>query len=117
MEKEMGNTVKAVCDGCNFSKMITIGGSRSSYMTHCYWPMYCEKCRDISDVNIRKTPFSCDNCESENLKKYDARNLVKGGTKEITRAWDDVLTDGDYFCPKCEKFELRFIAFSGIFFD
>lgn len=117
LEVNLGNTITAKCKKCEFSQSITIGGTRSSFQTHSYWPIYCSHCEDIISTNIRNIPLKCDDCNSTDVTKYDATHLVKGGTSEVSRAWDDILTDGDYFCPKCKEFSVKFIRLSGIYFD
>lgn len=89
----------------------------ASYRTHSAWPVYCQTCDDITTANVLSEPLACRKCNSSAVTKYDDKNLVKGGTRNIISGWDDHITDGNYFCPKCKNHALRFKEYPDINYD
>jgi len=64
----------------------------------------------MTSANTRGFFLRCSTCGSFRVQKYDADNLVKGGSKFVSEWGSDRITDGAYFCPSCEKYEMRFDA-------
>ena len=102
----MGQVTEASCKSCGYFRSVSIGGVRSE--SRSSWPVYCDACQTMRTANVRCVPLACDYCHSEHVTKYDARTLVIGGTETVSEWSPDRLTDGLYFCPKCEKHELKF---------
>jgi Zn finger protein HypA/HybF involved in hydrogenase expression len=54
-------------------------------------------------------PATCPDCKGENIEPYDNDALVKrAGGKDVTFWPGFKLTEGQYYCPKCDSFRLRF---------
>jgi hypothetical protein len=71
--------------------------------------------RHCPEVTTKESP-RCGNCGSENIVPYDSKELMKiqGRTVESWNVQDRlgrvlILTDGKYFCPQCNKFEMTFL--------
>ena len=113
----MGHVTEAHCNSCGYSRSVSIGGTRSSFQEYSTWPVYCTSCRDMTSTNTRVEPLTCLQCQSTEVTKYDAHNLVQGGSDQVSQWGSDNLTNGKYFCPKCKKNELRFSSMPSMFFD
>ena len=127
----MGSQVHAFCE-CGLYALISIGGGRYSFMTICYFPCLCERCRDIVQVNLIPTKIlnviskkiRCPECKSTKIIPYDSPNLIGSPGEKIVARWNPIkkgdrqliLTDGKYKCPKCENMSLKFDE-SGICWD
>ena len=127
----MGLQVRAFCE-CGLNAWISIGGGIYSFMTICYFPCLCERCRDIVQVNLIPTKIlnviskkiRCSECKSTKIIPYDSPNLIDSPGEKIVARWNPIkkggrqliLTDGKYKCPKCEKMSLKFEK-SGIRWD
>jgi len=100
------------------------GGGIYSFMTICYFPCLCERCRDIVQVNLISKKIRCPECKSTKIIPYDSPNLIGSPGEKIVAKWNPIkkggrqliLTDGKYKCPKCEKMSLKFEK-SGIRWD
>ena len=114
---DMAQLNKASCQDCGYTTQVMIGGLMASYRTHSAWPVYCETCDDITTTNLRSQSLACEKCKSLAVTKYDDKHLVKGGTRNIISDWDDHITNGNYFCPKCKIYALRFKGAPDILFD
>ena len=113
----MGRKNTARCTNCNFTRVFTFGGTRSSYLEHSLWIAYCEPCDNIEQINSIIKPNICLKCNSQNVKKYSESEMVKGGSEVIIADFDDKLTDGDYYCAKCRQFALKFSSMPDMLFD
>lgn len=111
----MGSACEANCTACGYTKSVTIGGARSDFATRSFWPIFCEQCAAMTHANIAVSPLSCCDCGSQHVAEY-GDNLCRGGRHSVQRWFDRELTDGDYLCPECRTYTLRFSA-SGILFD
>lgn len=94
-----------------------IGGFRDSFQTASWWPVYCDACDDITQTNVCSQPLFCRNCNSTSVTKYDAKNLVDGGTRTIISFGEDEITNEKYFCPKCKNQALKFKEHPDIYYD
>lgn len=123
----MGASVEATCP-CGFSSgTIPIGGGMHTFRELCLFPVFCRSCKQGGVVNLfegrvgkaAKTADAetaqCKNCGSTDIIPYDEPELVarKGAVVESWGAEEVlgrvlVLTDGEYFCPKCKQFKLTF---------
>jgi len=85
-------------------------------MDICYFPAYCDRCRELVEANLLAKPVECPMCGSSPVIPYDDEKLVGEIGEEEVESWNMeedlgrelVLTDGTYFCPSCEEFKLRF---------
>lgn len=80
----------------------------SDFMHHSSWPIYCDACDDMTSANLVSDPLRCGSCGSEKITKYDRTHLVRGGKVEIDSWGKDTISDGNYLCPRCKQYSLRF---------
>lgn len=122
----MGSTVAAECP-CGYQKpIIKIGGGLMSFTFLCCFPIHCSKCEDLVEGNVLEEPLTCPECESLDVKAYDHPELCKEEGNIRVATWllsrsdeprrDIFLTDGEYYCPHCKEYTLRFRP-GGIMFD
>jgi Zn finger protein HypA/HybF involved in hydrogenase expression len=104
----MGNTTDAHCYSCGYDEIVTLGAGMSNFQTFAEWPVYCKECQAITSANMRSTPIRCGSCGGTNVMAYGNGNLVQGGMRVVEQWQELTLTDGDYFCPSCEAFTLKF---------
>lgn len=110
--KKMGSKVRAICK-CGVDKDILIGGGMSTFKFQCYFPCLCLDCKDVVQVNIKGIfKATCPDCYSENVIPYNDDRLSRiKGDREIMRYYIGhhlILTNGTYYCGRCDKSELRF---------
>ena len=108
----MGSKVKAICK-CGVNKDILIGGGMATFKYQCFFPCLCLDCKDVVQVNLKGIlPLSCPDCNGGNVTPYnDDRLCSVKGDREIINYYlghDLVLTNGNYYCGRCGKSELRF---------
>jgi hypothetical protein len=80
------------------------------------FPILCRSCGTLEETDVLKMPISCPRCHGSDVVPYDsAETIGETGTDEVagvsTRKKlfrDLVLTDGTYFCPSCQRMEMRF---------
>ena len=113
----MGQVTLVSCKSCSYFKHVRIGGSMASWSKNSSWPVYCDDCQTMTSTNLQSLPLACEHCDSASVTKYDEHNLVIGGTRALVSWFSDQITDGLYFCPRCEKHELAFSQSSLMFFD
>lgn len=54
--------------------------------------------------------LTCPKCSGNNVVSYtDSSIIAKVGEKEVARSFDNILTDGDYKCPRCNEMTLKFL--------
>lgn len=127
----MGSQVNAFCE-CGFRSSSLIGGGMHSFMTTCYFPCLCERCRDIVQVNLIPTKIlniitkkiRCPECRSTKIIPYDSPELTDSTGAINVVSWPPikkkgrrlVLTDGKYKCPKCGEMSLQFTQ-GGLWWD
>jgi hypothetical protein len=103
-----------------------------SFMTTCYFPCLCERCRDIVQVNLIPTKIlniitkkiRCPECRSTKIIPYDSPELTDSTGAINVVSWPPikkkgrrlVLTDGKYKCPKCGEMSLQFTQ-GGLWWD
>jgi hypothetical protein len=96
----------------------------SNFMTVCCFPALCSDCNDIVEVNLLARPPQCPKCKRHDVVAYDQLELRKRRGKHVVADWNMeeqlgrvlILTDGDYHCPACGKFQLTFED-SGLMWD
>lgn len=109
----MGSTHTASCE-CGFSTEVNVGGSRSSFATHSYFPYLCKQC-GIVNVNITKENIFCPTCKSEVIDQYGlgvASDLNLKQTNPYPRLQNyarEAFQNG-HKCPLCKNFTLSFSA-------
>jgi DNA-directed RNA polymerase subunit RPC12/RpoP len=104
----MGSQVFAICK-CGVNKKLRIGGGRMSYMEINYFPALCPHCYDIVQTNLRDENLTCPDCNNKNTVPYNNPKLIGlVGQEIVDRSYLDILTDGTYYCSKCENKSLRF---------
>lgn len=61
-------------------------------------------------VPIEKRVFSCPKNKTHTVIPYiDSRVIGNMGDREVARSFDNVLTNGEYKCPKCNEMTLKFL--------
>lgn len=134
----MGSVHRAFCD-CGFSKDVTIGGGRHTFLEDASFPFYCKACGLVS-LNISKlhndvTSVNCPKCGMCDCRQYgippvslvDLRakpwwKFLKRYTLNIGKAsaiqcgYREATEDG-HICPKCKKMSLSFSKFPDLMFD
>ena len=112
----MGSQVIAICK-CGVNSKINIGGGMLSFNKIDYFPGYCPVCKEILKMNLKDKLSICPHCERNRLVPYNTPELIgTKGSEIIEQTFDNELTNGTYFCPKCKNMSLRFIH-GGIFWD
>ena len=137
----MGQIVSASCR-CGYDEKFTIGGTRSSYRTHSYFPYRCEIC-GIVEVNIASMWRRCPNSVFHKIARLDGgfyervgriviRNLLgliglrkpkpMPQVEEKPKPWvtcewgNHKIYEESYQCPACGNSTLTFEK-TGIRFD
>lgn len=104
----MGSQVIAVCR-CGINSTIAVGGGMASHETEEFFPGFCLNCKEVMEMNLKEEFPLCTSCIKEITIPYnDPRLIGIVGKEEISRSFDNVLTDGTYLCPSCRQFTLRF---------
>lgn len=61
------------------------------------------------EISLKDRKFTCPKCDGQNVIPYnDSKVIGKEGDRIISSSFDNVLTNGDYKCPKCKKMSLKF---------
>lgn len=106
----MGDIVSAACK-CGFNKKMALGGGRANFQTNSTFPMRCSDCENLFTANALDKTITCPDCNSGKVLLYSDKSLFKNGHQTVFK-WKmgDVfkLTNGDYICPICHEFELKF---------
>ena len=111
----MGSAVKATCK-CGYEETFMIGGGMQNFHTFCAFPVLCKKCKAIVTANLLAQPLCCPACESSEIVPYDDKELRKRKGRHCVAEWGIKeqlgrklqLTDGLYYCPNCDSFDLTF---------
>lgn len=119
----MGSQVTAKCQ-CGVDASILVGGGMFDFMTTCYFPCLCERCRAVVQVNLLAKRKRCPQCKSTKVIPYDDPILSDGSGMRAVASWnmeDQLgrklnLTDGNYRCPQCGQMTLHF-ADGGLCWD
>lgn len=108
----MGEVVSATCS-CGFTKKeMPLGSGLMEYTPFCNFPHFCSKCKLFFEANLYDD-ICCPECSSKNVVAYDNKKAYKQLGKRSEFVWahkgsDLILTNGKYYCPSCNKFELVF---------
>ena len=112
----MGSQVIAICK-CGVNTKINIGGGMLTHDKIEYFPGYCRGCNEVVQMNLKDKLSICPHCKRTDVVPYNNPELIGTVGKEIIdESFDNELTNGTYFCPKCKNMTLKFIN-SGIFWD
>jgi len=112
----MGQMINAKCE-CGFeTDVMCLGGGMLNFMTECAFPFYCEECSFLFEGNIFDKSILCPKCHKADIYPYDSKKAYATLGKKNVFNWrvvDEigrvlVLTDGNYICPSCRKFSLKF---------
>jgi DNA-directed RNA polymerase subunit RPC12/RpoP len=105
----MGTSIDAHCYSCGNDSFLRLGGGMRSYETYAAWPVSCNRCRAITTANFKESPLTCNQCGSRGVVAVSDPAIWKGGTDRILETWGELkLYDGEYKCPRCDEFALRF---------
>ena len=114
---EAGSIVTAKCESCGYdSGGLFLFGGKANFKTVCRFPAYCANKKSLVLVNLMDEKLESQACPDQIPVPYtDPQMFQNPGTKTIA-SWNlpepknkqVKLTDGDYFCPNCEKFNLHF---------
>jgi hypothetical protein len=112
----MGSSVDAQCK-CGYEALgLLIGGGMSNFTTFCSFPVFCKNCQQLQLTNLLAKHPDCPHCQSREIVAYDEDELQQAPGNNIVTSWNVSdrlgrilqLTDGEYFCPLCKEFNLRF---------
>ncbi len=104
----VGTSIDAHCFSCDYETFWVLGAGRADFQTRLDWPVSCSNCRAITTADYKQAPLACKQCNStEVVKVNDAANTFGDGER-VERWENQILTNGHYRCPKCDRFELRF---------
>ena len=111
----MGSDAIATCK-CGYEETFGIGGGMQDFTTRCSFPCLCKRCKSIVTVNLLAKRPECPACRSTRVIPYDKEELVnrKGGRSVAEWNMEDQLgrrlelTNGSYYCPSCDSFDLTF---------
>ena len=104
----MGTSTDAHCFACSYDSFLMLGGGRANHSTYAAWPVSCRNCSSITTANFKASPLACTECGSEDVAPMTDPAMRKGGSKVVERWADLALVDGEYRCPQCGQFALRF---------
>jgi len=118
----MGDLVDIICDCGYQAEMLSVGGGFLDFNDVCHFPCLCLNCKEIVNADVFQKPITCPKCHGQEIKPYDHPSLIGEQGEEIIADWHVeeiigralVLTDGKYYCPKCEQYSLSFLN-SGCF--
>ncbi len=114
----MGSIIDAHCD-CGYQKgKMLLGGGMMSFTTYCNFPHYCPECNILFEANLFESKMLCPECGDKKVIAYDDERACMSEGKVIF-SWNAMaqigrevkLTDGEYICPDCGKFNLSFYDF------
>lgn len=80
----------------------------ANHTMYAAWPVSCRACSSITTANFKEKPLACSQCGNPDVIPITDPTICKGGT-EVVESWGDLaLMDGEYKCPRCGEFALRF---------
>lgn len=133
----MGTIVAAHCEHCDFNRYLAVGAGMTNYGKAAKWPVWCTRCKALCLAIHKAEELNCSECGSSEVKRANDPAVwlgegrvtlkwrlrvergeprertwlerLRGRTPEVpTRSVDLELTDGDYLCPACGQFGLKF---------
>jgi len=107
-EFNMGTSTDAHCYACGYKTFLMLGGGLANHTTYAAWPVSCKVCSAVTTANFKQSPLVCEACGGADVIPLTDPAIRKGGS-EVVEGWGDLtLTDGEYKCPRCGEFALRF---------
>ena len=115
----MGSLVQSSCRECGLEQEIRIGGGMLNHKTVADFPCCCPGCSNLITANMFLNPQSCADC-GEEIQTYLDPSLSSGNGQHKICIWNMLnfphsggstelyLDDGDYLCPHCKTFGMRF---------
>lgn len=110
----MGGSITAKCS-CGYEASSRTGGGMLSFHETCYWPGYCGRCRELVRVNVLSERLRCPRCRGKVVPYDDPVLCGRVGSEEVTHWRGEELVgrilslhNGDYLCPRCGEYSLRF---------
>ena len=125
----MGQKMLAGCKLCDHSRVIvSVGGTRSDFLTYDPFPAICKNCQELTSVNLRVEPLTCSVCQSTNVVQYgEATKNLKLELNKLRAHWSNSVSkmtvdlpgssgnrdyspwyDGQHLCPKCNQYGFEF---------
>ena len=111
----MGTICSAECKCGYKTKELFLGGGRMNFLTKCNFPYFCKKCNELFIGNTYDKKIICSECNSEDVVAYNKKEMVSPFDTNIEIRSETIsfpnklsLTNQEYFCPKCHKYQLKF---------
>ena len=92
---------------CGLSGYSRTGGGISSASELCFYPAYCEACKNVVEINLL-ADMKCPECSSPVVPYTDKSLAGISGDYIVDTCYEFKLTNGSYKCPKCGKMTLYF---------
>ncbi len=112
----MGTLIKALCDNCHYEKNTRIGADMMAFDEYFLFPSLNKAMKRIEERNIYKRDREGKN-QSHIVFYDDDESLVirESLGREVELESNEYhLSKGNYYCPECGKYTLRF-HFNGIY--
>ncbi len=72
-------------------------------------PHYCVECGVVFANEIGDNPVNCPKCKSgKHVHSYHSKEACSTA-QPLTEYGDPDLTEGNYYCPRCKTFSLKFL--------
>lgn len=132
----MGSVHTAECE-CGFSRDVTVGGGRHTFLQKSLFPFYCKSC-GLVEVNIAVLPDKvfeapCPTCGAAGTVQYGVPPVSQHDMRQKPkRFWQRqepqreqaVLhwrqreaSESGHICPACHKMTLKFSQMPSLMFD
>ena len=106
----MGSEVIAKCK-CGFEATILIGGSRANFQTVQHFPVLCNCCSSVVQVDAISDRPEHTECGSYDVTHYNDESLIGTlGDRTTAQSFDLVLSDGAYKCSGYGECSLQFFS-------
>lgn len=128
----MGHILEIHCSNCGLDEALGEDGSDSLYIGNGMMdyeilakehpdklidgmadltrePHYCSSCEIIFANELGDDPVSCPKCKSsEHVHSYNSTGTCET-EPPLTKYGEPDLTKGNYYCPRCKTFSLKFL--------
>jgi hypothetical protein len=114
---QAGSIVTATCGNCGYeSGDLFLFGGKANFKTVSKFPAYCANKKAIVLVNLMAEKLESKACPGQAPVPYTEPRMIQNPDAKTIASWNMpepknkqvVLTDGDYFCPRCGQFQLHF---------
>ena len=115
-ETAMGQLVEANCTACGYTAKASVGGLRNNFHLFHPFPALCVECEEIREVNVRKSPLTCLECNSTKVSVYGEKTRLAGSEQRAGDTYDPLPNvkppwdAGHHVCPKCNNYGINFAA-------